>query len=112
DYSAILSNSPTKSFVNRFLQEQDASSLSNELESLKMAPNSWFWDDLIKSAIQSIHDMNEQDYLQIIPRFIDLAEQNVLHTTDILIALLERYARTTERAKVHEILKYLALNQW
>lgn len=112
DYSAILSNSPTKSFVNRFLQEQDASSLSNELESLKMAPNSWFWDDLIKSAIQSIHDMNEQEYLQIIPRFIDLAEQNVLHTTDILIALLERYARTTERAKVHEILKYLALNQW
>ena len=112
DYSEILSNSPTKSFVKRFLEDKDASSIANELESLKMAPNSWFWDNLIKSSIQSIKDMNEQDYLKIIPRFIDLAEQNVLYTTDILIALLERYARTSERAKVHEVLKHLALDQW
>ena len=112
DYSEILSNSPTKSFVKKFLQEQDTSSLSSELESLKMAPNSWFWDDLIKSSVQSISGMNEQDYLKIIPRFLYLAEQNVLYTTDILIALLERYARTSERAKVHEVLKHLALDQW
>ena len=112
DYSEILSNSPTKSFVKKFLQEQDASSIANELESLKMAPNSWFWDDLIKSSIQSIKGMNEQDYFKIIPRFIELAEQNLLYTIDILIALLERYAETSEREKVHEVLKYLALNQW
>ena len=112
DYSEILSNSPTKSFVKRFLEDKDASSVANELESLKMAPNSWFWDDLIKSSVQSISGMNEQDYLRIIPRFLYLAEQNVLYTTDILIALLERYARTSERAKVHEVLKHLALDQW
>ena len=112
DYSEILSNSPTKSFVKRFLEDKDASSIANELESLKMAPNSWFWDNLIKSSIQSIKDMNEQDYLKIIPRFIDLAEQNVLYTTDILIALLERYARTSKREIVNEVLKHLALNQW
>lgn len=112
DYSEILSNSPTKSFVKRFLEGKDASSVANELESLKMAPNSWFWDDLIKSSIQSINGMNEQDYLKIIPRFLHLAEQNLLFTTDILIALLERYAKTSERQKVHEELKYIALNQW
>lgn len=112
DYSEILSNSPTKSFVKKFLQEQDTSSLSSELESLKMAPNSWFWDDLIKSSVQSISGMNEQDYLRIIPRFLYLAEQNVLYTTDILIALLERYARTSKREIVNEVLKHLALNQW
>ncbi|MFH7765061.1 EH signature domain-containing protein [Acinetobacter sp. BSP-28] len=112
DYSEILSNSPTKSFVKRFLEDKDASSVANELESLKMASNSWFWDDLIKSSIQSINGMNEQDYLKIIPRFLHLAEQNLLYTSDILVALLERYAKTSERAKVHEVLKYLALNQW
>ena len=112
DYSEILSNSPTKSFVKKFLQEQDTSSLSSELESLKMAPNSWFWDDLIKSSVQSISGMNEQDYLKIIPRFLHLAEQNLLYTADILVALLERYARTSERQKVNEALKHLALNQW
>ncbi len=112
DYSEILSNLPTKSFIKRFLEDKDASSVANELESLKMAPNSWFWDDLIKSSIQSIKGMNEQDYLKIIPGFLELAEQNVLYTTDILIALLERYARTSERGKVYEVLKYLSLNQW
>ena len=112
DYSEILSNSPTKSFVKRFLEDKDASSVANELESLKMAPNSWFWDDLIKSSIQSINGMNEQDYLKIIPRFLHLAEQNLLYTADILVALLERYARTSERQKVNEALKHLALNQW
>jgi hypothetical protein len=65
-----------------------------------MTPNSWFWDDLIKSSIQSIKTMNEDEYFKVIPRFLTLAEQKVLYTTDILVALLERYSRTTERAKV------------
>ncbi len=112
DYSEILSNTPTKLFVKRFLQEQDTSRLSSELESLRMAPNSWFWDDLIQSSIQSIKTMNEGEYFKVIPRFLSLAEQKVLYTTDILVALLERYARTFERAKVHEELKHLALNHW
>ena len=77
-----------------------------------MAPNSWFWDDLIQSSIQSIKTMNEGEYFKVIPRFLSLAEQKVLYTTDILVALLERYARTFERAKVHEELKHLALNHW
>ena len=112
DYSEILSNTPTKLFVKRFLQEQDTSRLSSELESLRMAPNSWFWDDLIKSSIHSIKTMNEDEYFKVIPRFLTLAEQKVLYTTDILVALLERYSRTTEREKVYEALKKLALNHW
>src|SRR5690606_36282524 len=43
---------------------------------------------------------------------IGLAEQKALYAADILVALLERYAKTTEREKVHEVLKCLALNQW
>ena len=112
DYSEILSNSPTKTFVKSFLEDNDASSVTNELESLKMTPNSWFWDDLIKSSIHSIKTMNEDEYFKVIPRFLTLAEQKVLYTTDILVALLERYSRTTEREKVYEALKNLALNHW
>ena len=112
DYSEILSNTPTKTFVKSFLEDNDASSVTNELESLKMTPNSWFWDDLIKSSIHSIKTMNEDEYFKVIPRFLTLAEQKVLYTTDILVALLERYSRTTEREKVYEALKNLALNHW
>ena len=112
DYSEILSNSPTKTFVKSFLEDNDASSVTNELESLKMTPNSWFWDDLIKYSIHSIKTMNEDEYFKVIPRFLTLAEQKVLYTTDILVALLERYSRTTEREKVYEALKNLALNHW
>ena len=82
DYSEILSNSPTKTFVKSFLEDNDASSVTNELESLKMTPNSWFWDDLIKSSIHSIKTMNEDEYFKVIPRFLTLAEQKVLYTTE------------------------------
>lgn len=112
DYSEILSESPTKIFVHRFIYDQDSSGIQNDLESLKISSNSWFWDDLIKSSIQAIKIMNEVDYFNIIPRFLKLAEQNVLYTTDILIALLERYARTSKREIVNDFLKNLTLNQW
>ena len=112
DHADILSDTPTKAFVKQFLQENDASGIQKELESLRIAPNSWFWDDLIKSSIQSIRQMNEKDYFKSIARFITLSEQNSLYRRDILAALLERYAKTSEREKVHETLKQMALDQW
>lgn len=112
DYSELLSESPTKVFVQRFIKDQDSSGIQEDLDSLKIASNSWFWDDLIRSSIQAVKMMNENEYFEVIPRFLKLAEQNILYTSDILIALLERYAKTSKRETVHEILKNLALNQW
>lgn len=112
DYSELLSESPTKAFVNRFIHDQDATGIQSDLESLKIAANSWFWDDLIKNSIQAVKVMGEDEYLRVIPRFLKLAEHNILYTTNILVALLERYARTAKRGAVHEDLKHLALNQW
>lgn len=112
DYSELLSELPTKVFVHGFIYDKDVSGIQNDLDSLKIAANSWFWDDLIKNSIQAVKMMNEDEYFKVIPRFLKLAEQNVLYTNDILIALLERYARTSKREKVHEVLKNLTLNQW
>lgn len=112
DYSEILSDHPTQSFVHRFLKDSNVNGIQSDLETLKIAPHSWFWDDLIQSSIQSIKKMNESEFFKLIPRFLVLAEQNALYTTNILVALLERYAKTSEREKVHEVLKHLALNQW
>lgn len=112
DHSEILSDHPTQSFVHRFLNDSNIIGIQNDLETLKIAPHSWFWDDLIKSSIHSIKKMNEAEFFKFIPRFLGLVEQNALYTTSILIALLERYAKTSHREKVHEVLKNLALNQW
>lgn len=112
DYSELLSESPTKVFVQRFIKDQDSRGIQNDLESLKIASSSWFWDDLIRNSIQAVKIMHEAEYFKVIPRFLKLAEQNVLYTNDILIALLERYAKTSQRQTVHEVLKHLALNQW
>lgn len=112
DHADILSDTPTKAFVKQFLQDNDASGIQKELESLRIAANSWFWDDLIKSSIQSIRQMNEKDYFKSIERFITLSAQNSLYSRDILAALLERYAKTSKRDKVHETLKQMALDQW
>ena len=112
DHAEILSDQPTKKFVRDFLQDNDQNRISAELESLRISASSWFWDDLIRSSIKSIKNMKEDEYFKIIPRFLLLLEKNKLYTNDILVALLERYARTSQREKVHEVLKHLALDQW
>ncbi|WP_174493962.1 EH signature domain-containing protein [Acinetobacter sp. Marseille-Q1623] len=112
DYPELLSDLPTQIFVGRFLKDQDSNSIQQDLESLKIAPNSWFWDDLIHSSIQSIKKMSEAEFFQLIPRFLILSEKNTLYTTEILVALLERYAQSIQREVVHDALKHLALNQW
>lgn len=112
DNSEVLTTEPTKKFVREFLQDNDENRVANQLESLRIASGSWFWDDLIRSAIKSIKTMKEDEYFQIIPRFLVLLEKNKIYTTDILAALLERYAGTSQREKVHEVLKHLALDQW
>ncbi|WP_407490029.1 EH signature domain-containing protein [Acinetobacter baumannii] len=112
DHAEILSDQPTKKFVRDFLQDNEQNRISAELESLRISASSWFWDDLIRSSIKSIKHMKEDEYFKIIPRFLLLLEKNKLYTTDILVALLERYANSSDRAKVHEELKNIALDQW
>ena len=112
DHSELLSEEPTRIFVKEFLNNQDQNTIASHLESLSISPNSWFWDNLIRSAIKSIKTTNENEYFQSISRFLVLIEKNQTYTTDILAALLERYASTSQRIKAHEVLKNLALDQW
>ena len=112
DNSEVLTTEPTKKFVREFLQDSNDNTVAYELESLRISANSWFWDDLIHSSIKSIKTMKEDEYFQIIPRFLVLVEKNKIYTTTILAALLERYASTSQREKAHEVLKHLALDQW
>ncbi|MDB0281071.1 MULTISPECIES: EH signature domain-containing protein [Acinetobacter] len=112
DNSEVLTTEPTKKFTHEFLNESNHNLVADKLESLRISANSWFWDDLIRSSIKSIKLLKEGEYFQIIPRFLVLLEKNKIYTTAILAALLERYASTTQREKVHEVLKHLALDQW
>ncbi len=112
DYPELLSIEPCKVFIREFLQDMDDSKVSTQLAHLNIAPNSWFWENLMQSTIKSVKTMSEDDYFKMIPRFLLLLEKNQLYTTDILIALLERYAVTSKRPIVHEDLKRVSLSQW
>lgn len=112
DHPEVLSLDPSKRFIRDFLQNSDDSRVSNQLESLSIAPNSWFWDSLINTSIKSVKTMKEEDYFKVIPRFLLLLERNPIYTTAILTALLERYAATSKRAVVNENLKNVCLKQW
>lgn len=112
DHPEVISLDPSKRFIRDFLQNIDDSRVSNQLESLSIVPNSWFWDSLINTSIKSVKTMKEEDYFKVIPRFLLLLERNPIYTTAILTALLERYAATSKRAVVHEALKHVCLTQW
>lgn len=112
DHPELLSADPSKKFIHDFLHNSDEDRVSNQLESLSIAPNSWFWDSLVSSSVKSVKTMKEDDYLKAIPRFLRLLETNPIYTKDILTALLERYATTSKRTIVHEPLKSVCLAQW
>lgn len=112
EHPELLSADPSKKFIRNFLHNSDEERVSSQLESLSIAPNSWFWDSLVSSSIKSVKTMREDDYLEAIPRFLRLLEQNPIYTKDILTALLERYATTSRRTIVHEALKSICLTQW
>ncbi len=112
EHPEVLSLDPSKRFIHDFLYNSDDSRVSNQLESLSIAPNSWFWDSLVSSSIKSVKAMKEDDYFKVIPRFLLLLEKNPIYTTAILTALLERYASTSKRTLVHEALKNVCLTQW
>ena len=112
DHPEVLSLDPSKRFIHDFLHNSDDSRVSSQLESLSIAPNSWFWDSLVSSSIKSVKAMKEDDYFKVIPRFLLLLEKNPIYTTAILTALLERYASTSKRTLVHEALKSICLTQW
>jgi len=112
DHPELLSIEPSKKFIHNFLYNSDDNRISNQLESLSIAPNSWFWDSLIRASINSVKAMEEDAYFKVIPRFLLLIERNPIFTKDILTVLLERYAATSKRMVVHEALKSLCLEQW
>lgn len=112
NHPEVLSLDPSKRFIHDFLYNSDDSRVSIQLESLSIAPNSWFWDSLVSSSIKSVKTMKEDDYFKVIPRFLLILEKNPIYTTAILTALLERYASTSRRTLVHEALKYVCLTQW
>lgn len=112
DNPELLTTEPSKKITHQFLKDKDDNRVSNELESLNIASNSWFWDNLVYSAIHSIQSMKEDEFLMMIGRFLRLMEKHPIYTNDILVALLERYAVSSLRETVHERLKGISLEQW
>lgn len=112
DNPELLTTEPSKKLIRQFLKDKDDTRVSTELESLSIASNSWFWDNLVYSGIKSIQSMKEDEFLMMIGRFLRLMEKHPIYTNDILVALLERYAVSSLRETVHDRLKDISLGQW
>lgn len=112
DYPEVLSTQPTKNFVKEFLDNSDSNVIANRLESLRISSNSWFWENLIRTTVESVRTINDIDFFNKMPRFLTLIKDNQLYTTLILVELLQRYAVSSKRTIVQDELKQLALKQW
>lgn len=114
DHADLLSLNPTKAYLNKFFDESDATinPLSEQLGSLHISANSWFWSELVEQAISSIASRNDKEFFNLIDQCLNFAEKNSIYLNQILKVLLERYETSSNKSLVHERLKQTSLKHW
>ncbi|MDH0029964.1 MULTISPECIES: EH signature domain-containing protein [unclassified Acinetobacter] len=104
-------NDNMKSLIGLFLS--DSREIENIAESLKIPEYGWFWHNLITQALDQMCQFNDKQFKQKIDLLLDMAEQRFQrYQTDILVKLLDRYAKTQESYEVNNRLKAKALQIW
>lgn len=112
DYPELLQTQPTARLSMAFLNDPDDQKIPQLAEVLRISADSWFWEKLIKQAIQSILKLPDAEFLDKIERLLHLIAKQPTYTTMILSQTLDRYAQSSSRDQIHERLKEIALTQW
>lgn len=111
-YPELLNDNPTSRLSIEFLDSLDDEHIPRLVEQLKIPTTGWFWESLVKDALQSVCSLPETHFLPKLERLLLLRLKLPTFTEEILKSLLSRYADSSMRSTVHEQLKKLALEVW
>lgn len=108
----LLGESPCRLYVTELLEGRRV--LLDDLTSEFPPPaSSWFWDALAKAICQQADRLDDSAFKSRIPLLLGLININGLipRRDGLLATILDRYARTADRAPHNQLLDY-ALEHW
>ena len=109
EYQWLLSKNPLVHLNNSFFTLFTIRQVSN---SLKIPDQSWLWRDIVLSKANEIATLDEHNFINKIVFYLEISDLFPFHSNQILVALLERYHKSTRSYIPNNELKDRAIAKW
>lgn len=106
----IFTNEPYAPYVDALLLG-DSTVVDEMCEQLHIGKASWFVKSLVMAQVERATQMNDKEYLSLLPRLLNILAENEVLRDSGLIRLLNRYVEV-EAAPIHARLQELTVNWW
>ena len=109
EYQWLLSKNPLVHLNNNFFTSFTIRQVSN---SLKIPEQSWLWRDIALSKASEIATHDERTFSKKIVFYLEISDLFRFYSNEILVALLERYYKSTSSYIPNNELKDRAIAKW
>ncbi len=106
----LFGSDPCGAYAERWLKgtREDVRHVAGVLQ---IAPQSWFWQELTRSALRFACSAPDADFKAMIPQALALIEEMPAFLDEDLATLLTRYSQCADKT-AHDELKAFALRHW
>lgn len=111
EHQELLTDKAGSSLVDEVFT-QDASKSIELLEHFSIPESSWLWQRVIHLQIEKLKVVADEQFFDVIPNFIKIADSHALQADELLIGLLSRYEQSGKKDQAHKELKDFALSHW
>lgn len=73
---------------------------------------SWLWRRIVAAQIEYLNALDDEQFIEAIPRLVTFLRSRPLYSDDILAALLTRYCQSARCGESHDALKSEAFSRW
>lgn len=106
----VLGGAPASGYIREWFDGSSAA-LEEIMEQGRIPPGSWFWQEFVAEVLSSASVLEDREFLQLMPRLLDLAGRFPLLVDTILAGVLNRYAEA-DAPVVQPALLELVLEHW
>jgi hypothetical protein len=107
--TAILTKNPVEKYAYQYLNG-DSSQVERIKTDLGIPQSSWFWHQLVLSAVRSATKLSDLEFQRLIPRLIELISEKPAFRDEAIEAVLIRYYDCVN-AKPHEELREFVVHK-
>ena len=107
--AAVLTKNPVDKYASQFLNG-NTEQVDRLKADLGIPPSSWFWHQLVLSAVRSATKLGDLEFQRSIPRLIELIRERPAFRDEAIEAVLIRYHHCAH-AKPHEELREFVVHK-